>query len=357
MSVQLPITNKFGFYEIRLESIGGLGANISGKILGELGVLKLGLNSSNFASYGSEKRGTPVKSYVRYCKSDQEIKINSPVEEPHILGIFHDRLAGKIPVMAGVNKDTIVVVNTTDDPDTVRDHLKMHAGKLVCIDALQIAIEEKTRINMVMIGAIGKVSGFIPLEKLEEVVTETIGKKYPAALKGNLAGLRRGYNEITEKMYEEDGKYPYQEYSEVKREWGWDNAPMGGVNTIPGSTVTNDLTASREGFVPVFNQEKCINCGLCDSTCPDMVYQFEEGEFRGKPAMVNLGPDYHHCKGCLRCVEVCPTDALTEGRERDVDIWGTHIRNQDLIVEKIEFEDSGAYSFQTTQSEESLDID
>jgi pyruvate ferredoxin oxidoreductase gamma subunit len=357
MSVQLPITNKYGFYEIRLESIGGLGANISGKILGELGVLKLGLNASNFASYGSEKRGTPVKSYVRYCKPDQEIKINSPVEQPHILGLFHSQLAGKIPVMAGVNENSIVIVNTTEDPDTIRDRLKMYAGKLVCIDALQIALEEKTRINMVMLGAIAKVSGFISLEAMQEVVTDTIGRKYPAALKGNLAGVKRGYEEIVEKTYALDNKYEYQEYSEVKREWGWDNMPLGGVNYIPGSTVNNDLTASREGFVPIFHQEKCINCGLCDSTCPDMVYQFKAGEFKGKPAMVNLGPDYHHCKGCLRCVEVCPVAALTEGRERDTDIWKDHIRNQDLIVDKMDFEDSGAYSIQTTESEETLSVD
>ncbi|TCK86752.1 pyruvate ferredoxin oxidoreductase gamma subunit [Natranaerovirga hydrolytica] len=356
MSVQLPKTNKYGFYEIRLESIGGLGANLSGKILGELGVLKLGLNSSNFASYGSEKRGTPVKSYVRYCKADQEININSPVERPHILGIFHERLSGKIPVMAGVGEDSVVIVNTSKDPDTVRDNLKMYAGKLICIDALKISIEEKTRTNMVMLGAIAKASGFISLEKMEEVVKDTIGKKYPAALEGNLAGVRRGYAEFQEKEYKADGQYEYQDYKEDKREWGWDNAPIGGINPVPGSTVDNDLTASREGYVPIFHKDKCINCGLCDSTCPDMVYQFVPGEFRGKPAMVNIGPDYHHCKGCLRCVEICPVKALTEGLERDEDIWSTHVRNQDLIVDKMEFEDAGASSIVTTESEESLDI-
>ncbi|MFQ9797977.1 MAG: hypothetical protein ACLR23_02640 [Clostridia bacterium] len=38
-TIPLPKTNAYGFYEIRLESIGGLGANLSGKILGELGAL------------------------------------------------------------------------------------------------------------------------------------------------------------------------------------------------------------------------------------------------------------------------------------------------------------------------------
>ena len=59
------------YYEIRLESIGGLGANLCGKMLGEIGVKYLDLNSTNFASYGSEKTGTPVKGFVRYCKKEK----------------------------------------------------------------------------------------------------------------------------------------------------------------------------------------------------------------------------------------------------------------------------------------------
>ena len=58
--VKLPITNENGCYEMRLESIGGLGANLCGKLLGELGATYLGLNASAFSSYGSEKRGSPV---------------------------------------------------------------------------------------------------------------------------------------------------------------------------------------------------------------------------------------------------------------------------------------------------------
>lgn len=52
----LPYTDEKGYYEIRMESIGGLGANLAGKMLGELGALGLGLNASGFASYGSEKK-------------------------------------------------------------------------------------------------------------------------------------------------------------------------------------------------------------------------------------------------------------------------------------------------------------
>ncbi len=347
---KLPTINKYGYYEIRLESIGGLGANLAGKLLGELGAVYLGLNAANFASYGSEKRGSPVKSFIRMSHKDTEIRLNSPVESPHILGLFHAKLAGKIPVMNGVSEHTSVVVNTDDSPEHLRDTLRMHCGTLYCVDAQGIAMECKTRVNMVMLGAIAKASGFIPLQSLIEAVSDTIGKKYPQAMEGNINGIKKGFEAASGTVIPNDGKYIYQEYKEVTREWGYKNAPIGGVNPIYGSAISNDLSASREGYIPVFKKESCINCGMCDTTCPDMVYQFKMGEYKGKPSMVNLGPDYHHCKGCLRCVEICPTDAITAGLEREHDTSKTHVRNQALLLDKMDFEEVGPNSYINEES-------
>lgn len=349
-AISLPEVNDLGYYEMRLESIGGLGANLAGKLLGELGAVYLGLNASSFSSYGSEKRGSPVKAFIRWAPGEKEIQINSPVEEPAILGIFHENLAGKMDVMAGVSEKTKVVVNTALTPDQARDKLKMYAGELYCIDALKIAMECKTRINMVMIGAMAKASGFLPLEKVEALIRDTLGKKYPAATEKNIEGIRRGYEQCQTKLFQADKKYEYLEYKQIYYQWGYKNGPLGGVNPIFGSTVSNDVSASREGYIPVFIEDKCINCGLCDTTCPDMVFQFVPGEYKGKPAMVNKGPDYKHCKGCLRCVEICPTHALIEGEERNYDLSSMHVRNKDLIVNSMEFEHTGANSYVTSES-------
>lgn len=348
--VKLPVTNENGYYEIRLESIGGLGANLCGKMMGELGAVFMGLNAASFSSYGSEKRGSPVKAYIRWSAQGQEIGINSPVEEPHILGLFHEALAGKLPVTAGVTEKTKVIVNTDASPEEMRKRLKLCGGELICIDALKIAMESKTRINMVMLGAIVKASGFIPFESAEELVRETIGKKYPNLIQENLEGLKRGYEEGKSMFFPEDGTFERVPYQEAKNKWGYANAPIGGANPRIGSTVSNDLSASREGYIPLFLQEKCINCGLCDTTCPDMVFQFKPGEYKGRPAMVNTGLDYHHCKGCLRCVDVCPTNALVKGVEREHPDLKWFVRNKDLIVDRLEYEDAGPNSWVTSES-------
>lgn len=347
--VVLPKTNENGYYEIRLESIGGLGANLCGKMLGELGAIYMNLNAASFSSYGSEKRGSPVKAFIRYSDKDTEIGINSPVEMPHILGLFHEAMIGKSAVTAGVTEETKIVINTDAALEDIRKRLKLCAGTIYCVDALKIAMESKTRINMVMLGAVAKASEFIPLEAVLEIARETIGKKYPAMLEANLTGVRRGYEELTG-MHFPPADFAYVPYQELKNEWGYANAPLGGVNPCFGSTVSNDLSSSREGYIPLFIKERCINCGLCDTTCPDMVFQFAKGEYKGKEAMVNMGLDYYHCKGCLRCVDVCPTNALVMGVEREHPQPEFSMRNQDLLPERMEYEEVGANSYVTSES-------
>ena len=348
--VRLPRTHDNGCYEMRLESIGGLGANLCGKLLGELGAAYLGLNAAAFSSYGSEKRGSPVKAYVRWSMPQQEILHNSPVERPHLLVLFHQALAGTMPVTAGVEEQCTLVVNTHASPDEIRDDLKLHAGTVCCVDALGLALQSKSRVNMVLLGAIARASGFIPLEAVKELVRDSLGKKYPALLQANLEGLELGFENLRTKHFPPDGRFQPVPFREVRSQWGYRNAPLGGANPHLGSTVSSDLSPSREGFIPLFLPEKCIHCGLCDSTCPDMVFQFVPVEEGGRTLVRNRGLDYHHCKGCLRCVEVCPTEALVAGKEREHPDKQWFVRNKDLLPGELDFEPAGADPWITGES-------
>ena len=65
---------------------------------------------------------------------------------------------------------------------------------------------------------------------------------------------------------------------------------------------------------------------------------------------MNTGLDYHHCKGSLRCVDVCPVNALVAGKEREHPKKEHFARNRDLIVDRLEYEDAGANSWVTSDS-------
>ena len=131
------------YYEIRLESIGGLGANLCGKMLGELGLKYLGLNSTNFSSYGSEKTGTPVKGFIRYCKKENEIRVHYPVVCPDLLVIFHQALLKDESVYKGCTENTIVIVALEPGQEEVA-----FQGKGICygLEAQKIAMETHSRI-------------------------------------------------------------------------------------------------------------------------------------------------------------------------------------------------------------------
>ena len=205
------------YYEIRLESIGGLGANLCGKMLGELGVRYLDVNSSNFSSYGSEKTGTPVKGFIRYCKKEKEIRVHSPVAEPDLLVIFHQALLKDKTVWKGCGQGTAVIIaleSGQEQPEALRNlrttgnrsaagqketeqtETAQRVAAFYGLEAQRIAMETHSRINVVMLGAALKVMGIESLEAGEQICKATLGKKYPDALKNNLEGMRRGFEEV-----------------------------------------------------------------------------------------------------------------------------------------------------------------
>ena len=334
--VDLPIVNDLGYYEMRLESIGGLGANLCGKLLGELGAMYLGLGAASFASYGSEKRGSPVKSYIRWCRPGKEVRINSPVHHPHVLGIFHEALLDSYPVLQGMTENTRLIINAPCKQ-------KHWPAQAEIVDAGALAMRYKSRVNMVMLGAIAKATGLVSLESLKELISHTLGQRYPALLASNIKGVRAGYDVVDERAPKGDAAV-YE--SEKPRRY--EEAATGGVITCIGNIVTHDLSASREGWIPLFHPDRCIHCGLCDSTCPDMVFQFAVGE----QGPVNRGLDYQHCKGCLRCVAVCPVQALTAVKEREWPEKPYALPNQSLITADIPMEASGANSWMSSEAQE-----
>lgn len=345
------LRNNKEYYEVRLESIGGLGANLCGKMLGELGVKYLDLNSSNFSSYGSEKTGTPVKGYIRYCNKDKEIRVHYPVVKPDLLVVFHQALLKDKSVWKGCGPETVVIIALEQGQDiTALSSIYFSSSNIYGLEAQRIAMDTHSRINVVMMGAILKVMGIDNIELGEKICTDTLGKKYPQALEGNLEGMRRGFEEVKKLEGLQSCKKDRLEFYEEQQEWGYDNAPIGGINPRFGSTVVADLSPSRQGYVPLFIKDRCINCGLCHSTCPDMVFQFKKGEYNGREMMVNKGLDYYHCKGCMRCVDVCPVNALVRGVEAEHPNKEYFLPNKELLRMPEYYEKAGSDGYITSES-------
>ena len=304
-----------GLFEVRFESIGGLGANSAGKILATAAVLDMNLNGSHFSSYGSEKKGSVVRSYVRLGAVDKPIRTSAPIDSPDVIVIFHDALAKQDITIAGMKEKGVVIYNGA--PGDVPANLKkLPAGtKVVRIDATNIALEEFSRANAVLLGTLCAVVPFLDSDKVLDKLTAKFREHNPRAAEANDRAFLRGATEfeVIEGLAEGKGELPVIRPSPVL---GYETAPMGGVIPNAGNTITNDLSASRTGYMPRFAGAKCIHCGLCATVCPDFCLAWthekdEEGEMR-----VHLkGIDYQYCKGCMRCVETCPTEAMVRVTE------------------------------------------
>lgn len=316
---ELPRTNELGFFEIRLESIGGLGANLAGKMLAEAGVVGSGFNGVSFSSYGSEKKGSPVKAHIRFCDTNTNIRDTTPVERPHIVGIFHENLSRTINVISGIYEDSIVLVNSAKTPEQLKEKLKLMGGTIAVVDATGIALEEKNRVNMAMLGGMFRLCDFLDPEHMKGIIRKSLEKKYPQAVEPALRTFDRGYEEVTFQQFD------LPEGMEMPKPTRWDipvlgyeTQPLGGTITNPGNSILKDLSISRQGMMPHFHEDKCIHCALCDTACPDFCFVWEEKEdAKGRMQMFLQGIDYQYCKGCLKCVTACPTDALQSARETE----------------------------------------
>ncbi|HXH97133.1 MAG TPA: 2-oxoacid:acceptor oxidoreductase family protein, partial [Gaiellaceae bacterium] len=195
MSVASP-SGPDGFFGIRLESIGGLGAHLAGKMLGEAIVLRQGLNASHFSSYGSEKKGTPVKSFVRIAPAGRQIRTSSPVETPQVIAVFHEALVGSLDVLAGLPADGTVIVNTRSSPEELRERLGLEWGTVGALDALGIAVEERTRVNTALLGAVVRACPIIEPDAVRETIRSTFSRRRPEVVDANLRTFDRGYAEL-----------------------------------------------------------------------------------------------------------------------------------------------------------------
>lgn len=307
----LPDTS--GFFEIRFESIGGLGAHAAGQILARTAVLNMNLNGAHFSSYGSEKKGSVVKSFVRLGPPDKPIRTSAPIDSPDVIVVFHAALLDHPATLAGMKESGTVIFNASSgEVPKALERLSKNV-KVVRVDALKIAMEEKSRPNAVLLGTLTAVLPFLDQAAVSAGIAEGFAH-HAEAVASNERAFRRGAEEFRciKHVGKGKGDLPIIRPAPV---WGFDTAPLGGVLPNAGNTVWNDLTTSRTGWIPVFNADECIHCGMCVMVCPDycLVWAREEieqpdGEVVECPRL--QGVDYQYCKGCMRCIETCPTEAL-----------------------------------------------
>lgn len=290
----LPFRDGLGFCNVLISALGGDGANMAAKLLFKIGCEDLGLDGGYDAKYGSEKKGTPTDVSVRFCPLGTPVRQSGPTSTPHILVIFHADLIGPLELGRGLAPDAACIVNTVRSPEDIRQGLRLHSGRIVCIDATKVAFETKSRLNMPLLGILTQELGF-PAES----VTSRVAKLWPKAASANVAAFRRALETIELQRFEANG-YPLLPACATRGPLGWRNMLNGGtIDALTHNTSGRDNRISGRGKVPEFHPERCSSCGICLTVCSDPGgLMWQNGRM--------IGIDQAFCKGCMRCVEVCP---------------------------------------------------
>lgn len=308
----LPFAGRF--FELRFESIGGLGAHGAGQILAAAAVLRMGLNAAQFSSYGSEKKGSPVRTFVRLGPVDRPVRTSAPVDAPDVIVVFHAALMRNPATFSGLRAEGTLIYNAPAGrpPDALS--ALPRTARAIQIDALGIAVAEHSRPNAALLGTLAAALPFLDAAHVSGAMADEFASRHPEAVAANERAFRRGAAEFT--VYSDvgtrNGDLPVARAEPVL---GYLTQPPGGIVTTPGNSVWNDLSLSRTGWMPVLDPARCTHCGSCDLVCPDLCLVWGDGPEGGPYRRRLMGIDYQYCKGCMRCVESCPTGALAKTAE------------------------------------------
>jgi 2-oxoglutarate ferredoxin oxidoreductase subunit gamma len=171
--------------EVRIAGFGGQGVVTLGTILAVAAGIHEDLEVAQTQSYGPEARGGACRSDV--VISDEPIDYTKPLA----LDIFIALSPAAVEqYWAEVREGrTVVLVDKTLVPRTPD-----HSPPVLAVEATQIAEEEfKDRVvaNMIMLGVMAAISGWISLKALEQTLNGRISGR---GLEASRAALKRGYD-------------------------------------------------------------------------------------------------------------------------------------------------------------------
>ncbi|MCC6020738.1 MAG: 2-oxoacid:acceptor oxidoreductase family protein [Thermoproteaceae archaeon] len=139
--------------EFRFHGRGGQGMVTAAQLLAVAAVME-GKHAQAFPEFGPERRGAPVKSYLRV--SDRPIYAREPVLRPDVIVVADPTLFKFEDPLSGAKESSILVVN-----GAYKSPLKTYY-----IDATSLAVRVLGRpvVNTALVGAVIRATGVVSLD-------------------------------------------------------------------------------------------------------------------------------------------------------------------------------------------------
>jgi 2-oxoacid:acceptor oxidoreductase gamma subunit (pyruvate/2-ketoisovalerate family) len=172
--------------EIIIQGRGGQGAQTAGNLLAKA-FFSEGKDIQVFATYGGARRGTPVSSFIRV--DDSPIRRRCDIEHPHAILCFDASLLDK-KLLSGVNKDTVILVNSTLPVDQFHE---LADCQFFTIDAIAVSKEHGLGkfVNSSLLGAFTSILKAPDIEAMRQTIAESAPVKKEENVSACLDGYQR----------------------------------------------------------------------------------------------------------------------------------------------------------------------
>jgi pyruvate ferredoxin oxidoreductase gamma subunit len=177
--------------EVRLHGRGGQGVVTAAELLA-IAAFTDGKVAQAFPSFGSERMGAPVESFVKI--DDKPIRSRSQITSPDYVIVQDPTVIGVVDVFRGLKNGGLVIVNTEKKPNELNLQTK---AKVITVPASNIANEMMGRPipNTALMGAFAGATNLIKIESIERCIKERfqgeLGEKNAKAARAAYDYVRR----------------------------------------------------------------------------------------------------------------------------------------------------------------------
>lgn len=180
--------------ELRLHGRGGQGTVVATKILAEA-LTQEGKFIQAFPEYGVERRGAPVKAFLRI--SNDTVYERSKIYEPDHIIVLDPTLIGSVNLTDGLKEGGWIIVNTTRKPEELGFDSKFN---IATVPAREIAVkyrlgtESSPIVNTAILGGVIKILKICGMKSLRKAIE----KEVPVKKKENIKAAEESYKKTKE---------------------------------------------------------------------------------------------------------------------------------------------------------------
>ena len=360
-STEDPKTVRALFYG--LGSDGTVGANKNS-------IKIIGANTPNYAQgyfvYDSKKSGSMTTSHLRF--GPNPIRSSYLITQASFIACHNFSFLEKMDAVEAAMPGAVFLLNSpypasevwNHIPKTTQQEMLRKKIQFYVIDGNKVGRESGmgTRINTIMQACFFAISGVLPreeaIEQIKKSIKKTYGKRGEAVVTKNFAAVDAALAhlekvelptaatadfDITGVISPKAPKFVHDVLGQIAVGKG-DLLP---VSALPAGGAFPTGTAAYEKrniaqFIPVWDQDQCIQCGKCAMVCPHgviraKVYSPELAEkapatFKwAKPKWKGMEQDRYtlqiapeDCTGCGVCVEICPAKSKSDASHKAINM-------------------------------------